>query len=203
MSIWEELIERTQQEAAETGSPVVEVEHLLLAVLRTPSERLREVLEHLGWTPEALAADVRRQMAEPRPARRRFPPVWERLKVLFRKPEKRSLTETPARRPVSEGFIQTLDSALREAVVMEVSTVWLEHLFVGILGLRRSWVSRYLRERGVTLDRVRPLLRESRAAPVELPFHVSPDVGRWELCISLHIPRIRRRKSPRPWSDRP
>jgi len=50
MPIWEELIERAQQEAAETGSPVVEVEHLLLAVLRTPSERLREVLEHLGWT---------------------------------------------------------------------------------------------------------------------------------------------------------
>ena len=129
-------------EASQFGSPYIETEHLLLGVLREDSALAHRLLgSHAGV--EAIRAQIDAS-------------TTNRQKI-----------STSVDLPLSRAAQRALVSAFEEADSAMQKAVGTEHLMLGLLREENSLAAVLLRERGVTLERLRDDTRGSSWTPQE------------------------------------
>ena len=144
------LVAAAEDEARAARSPLVEAEHLLLAMTGQPGTDAADVLASAGLTHEAVQAALDREFGEslavagvsvdvgalPRPSPE--PPRHLRLGASFKSAMVRSLAEAAGSRRIRPG-----------------------HLLLGVLGSDVGTVPRALRLAGIDQDELASLVRHS------------------------------------------
>ncbi|MDW7983562.1 MAG: ATP-dependent Clp protease ATP-binding subunit [Acidobacteriota bacterium] len=132
------ILNFARQEAIEAGSNLIEVEHLLLGMLRDMSDPLIVLLRRFRLEPREMYAEIQRRISQSSP-------------FYINEPRLSSRAE------------RALDFAVKEAEAMGTKTLGPEHILLGILRVEDSFACRYLRLRGLTPNRVRQeLVRMSK-----------------------------------------
>ena len=136
-------------EASQFGSPYIETEHMLLGLLREDKGLVRQLI------PNLIADSVRKQIEGA---------------TLIR--EIREKIHASVDLPLSNECKRAMTYAAEEAERMNHRHIGTEHLFLGLLGEERCFAARLLKERGVTLERSRSIVRDGPEAALD-----SADVG--------------------------
>jgi hypothetical protein len=133
-----------QHEAYALGQEVTRTEHVLLALLRSPSSPPLRILEDLGVTPAALRREI---LARVEDGSARVAPLRD-----------------PAELSVSESFKEMLNSAFRESFKAGERTVSTTHLLLALAQERDSVASGALGRLGASAEAVRAEIRRSEDA---------------------------------------
>ena len=140
-------------EAGLAGSPAVEPEHLLLALIREGSGLSARIFERARISPD----DVRRAI-ESRTTRRE------------------GATSSGEDLPLSASTNQVLEYAAQESGRLLHSYVGTEHLLLGVFREEQSLAASVLANRGLHIDRVRDDIVMMRSVPAPLPVPTKPDI---------------------------
>ena len=124
----------SRYEASQFGSPYIETEHLLLGLLREDKGLLRR------FVPNLSAESVRQQI--------------ESATLMGEK------IHTSVDLPLSSECKRVMAYAAEEAEKLSHDHIGTEHLFLGLLREEGCFAARLLKERGVTLERTRSILRD-------------------------------------------
>jgi hypothetical protein len=138
----------SRYEAAQTGSPFIETNHLLLGIIRQ-SPRLFRELEIASV--EALGEECRKAIG---------PPM--------------SKISTSVDLPLSKESMRVLAYAAEEAERLQSKVLGLEHLALGLLR-ERNTTAEILTRHGITIEKVRAL-RALEGPPPASPFMAFPAV---------------------------
>jgi len=125
-------------EASRFGSPYIETEHLLLGVLKEDKWIAAHALANSE--PQAILQEIE--------------------KATLGRPE----IATSVDLPLSNESKRVLAYAAEEAELLNNSHIGSEHLFLGLLREQACFAARLLRERGVTLETVRPIIMQPAEA---------------------------------------
>jgi len=149
-----------RQEASQFGSPHIEVEFLLLGLLRE-NAALSTRFFRSGTTPEALRAEIERNR----------PP----------KPE----IATSVDLPLSNESKQVLAYAAEEAERLGHNFIGTEHLLLGILRQDRSFAAGLLHRAGVTADAVRKDVQDDLRGSHPLAGAAHRTLGYFQLVLKV------------------
>ncbi len=124
------ILNFARQEAIDAGSNLIEVEHLLLGLLRELNDPLQHIFRRFRIEAREVYTEIQRRIAQVSP-------------FYINEPRLSSRAE------------RVLDYALKEAETLGHKYLNPEHILLGILRVEDSYASRYLRMRGMTPARVR------------------------------------------------
>lgn len=124
----------SRYEASQFGSPYIETEHLLLGLLREDKGLLRQFI------PNVSAESIRQQIESA---------TLSRDKI-----------QTSVDLPLSNECKRIMAYAAEEAGKLSHDHIGTEHLFLGLLREDACFAALLLKERGVTLERTRAILRD-------------------------------------------
>jgi uncharacterized protein (TIGR03435 family) len=141
-----------RDEAGRAGSPAVEPEHLLLALIREERGLSARVFERARISPD----DVRRAI-ESRTTRRE------------------GATSSGDDLPLSASTNQVLEYAAQESGRLLHSYVGTEHLLLGVFREEQSLAASVLADRGLRIDQVRDDIVMLLSVPAPLPVQTKPD----------------------------
>ena len=128
-------------EASQFGSPYIETEHLLLGLLR------EDKWISMRAIPNYSAESIRQQIEKA---------------TLSRKPIPASVDL-----PLSSECKRVMAYAAEEAEKLSHDHIGTEHLFLGLLGENGCFAARLLKERGVTLEMARSIVRDGRESTID------------------------------------
>jgi len=138
----QEALAKAQQLAEEHDQQGLEVEHLLLAMLRTPEGIIGAILSKLGADPVRIDAEVE--------------------KVLERSPKVTGAATGQIY--ISPRLKQVLDNAILEAARLTDEYVSAEHILISIAEDKQSASGRILRDAGVTKENIFKVLVDIRGS---------------------------------------
>jgi len=155
-------------EASQFGASAIEVEHILLGIIREDGALIRYALPFSGDT----TAELRRDIESRIPSGPKVP--------------------TSVDLPLSTDAKRALVNALDESKRLGHTQVTTGDELLGILGVEQSIAAAVLRERGLGLDRAREMLRQSSrteaAQPSPDPGQISGLVGKYTKKAALCFP---------------
>lgn len=150
------VLQRTREECSRLGSPLIGTEQVILAVLATPESEASRLFTSVG-----LAATELRS----------------RLEALTKAAPAARSAKGPARpageTPWTSKAKRVLVAAVDEARGLDQTPVTSGHLLLGVLADEASVVGRLLAERGVTLGRMRALVKKGVGPSADL--HIELD----------------------------
>ena len=132
------ILNNARQEALESGSHLIEVEHILLGLLRELNEPLRFIFHKHRIDVQEVYAEISRRIAQISPFYMHEPRLAQRAE-------------------------KVIDYALREAEHLGHQYLKPEHILLGILRVENSFASKYLKMQGLSIGKVRSeLIKLSR-----------------------------------------
>lgn len=132
------ILNYARQEAIDAGSNLIEVEHLLLGLLRDMNDTMQSIFRRFRVEGREVYGEIQRRIAQVSPFYINEPRLSSRAECV-------------------------LDYALKEAESIGHKFLNPEHILLGVLRVEDSYASRYLRMRGMTPARVRQeILRSSK-----------------------------------------
>ncbi len=137
----QEALMEAQKIAGENNHQQIEVEHLLLSLLRQEGGTIPSLLQKLGVDIGVLEADTQREIDK-------IPKVYG----------------TAATMGISPRLNQILESALKEADAMKDTYISTEHLFLAIAEEKKGPAAEILRVHGIDRDRILKALTEVRGS---------------------------------------
>lgn len=143
------VIFSARYEASQSGSPLIETEHLLLGLLRED----RTLAETFFGSPNALGD------------------VWKKIEPSRKK------SSAPVDLPLSKESKVAIAAAATEADRLSSNTISTEHLLLGLLHARTGLASQILREYDLELAPVREHLKKHRHAPSLAQDYEEPPEG--------------------------
>jgi len=141
----QEAIASAQDIARDFEHQVVDVEHLLLALLMQDDGIVSEIIEKIGVNTKVISQKIKQELAR-------------RPKV------------TGSQMYMSPQLEKVLSNAFKEAKEFKDDYVSVEHLLLSILSAKDSYSQNLLKENGITKDKVLSVLKELRgSATVDSP----------------------------------
>lgn len=136
----QEAVQSAQQLAEQYRHPVIDNEHLMLALLRQPEGVVPTLLQKLGTLPQTITSAIESE--------------------LNRRPQVSGAASIASQ--ISQRLNATFNTAFDEAQKMKDEYVSTEHLFMGLAADTSGEGGRILRAQGVTKERVLQALNDIR-----------------------------------------
>jgi len=136
----QEAIAEAQKKAEALNHQMIDGEHLLLSLVTQKEGIVKPILDKLGASPDAIAADLEKEL-------KRVPRVEGAVQVY-----------------ISPRLKQILDTAFTEAERLKDEYVSTEHLLIGVSEIPEGPAFSILKRYGVTKDRIYTVLKEIRGS---------------------------------------